>query len=180
MVQPGGLWDQTWVAVTFSTANVWSSFCCSTHKPGSSITAPGSGQGSQADPQGRTITSQAWDKKQGPGFACNAPWQWSLLLDFKDEMLSANGVFGDPAAMGRGENILSNAGWGAEVATEVKPTSHETGWCRSYWWIRKQSCSLNHSQRFVTTPEKCQNQSVNKRNPGSWALVLPWSVTQIK
>lgn len=88
------------------------------HTTHSSTPAPGSGQGSQADPQGRTIMSQAWDKKKGPGFACNAPWQWNLLLDFKDEMFAADGVFGHQ--MGRGEHILGNAGWAAEVATEVK------------------------------------------------------------
>lgn len=32
-------------------------------------------------------------------------------------------MLNDPATMGRGKNVLGNAGWEAEVATEVKTYS---------------------------------------------------------
>lgn len=68
--------------------------------------APGWGQGSQAHPQGRAIMSQAGDKKQGPGLACNAPQQWSLPPDRWD-VLCRWGVW----CYGERANILGNAGW---------------------------------------------------------------------
>lgn len=86
--------------------------------PGSSTPAPGWGQGSQADPQGRATMSQAEDKKQGPGLACNAPQQWSLLL-VRWDVCCRWGVWW-PSCYGERENTLGNAGCGVEVAPELK------------------------------------------------------------
>lgn len=83
--------------------------------------APGWGQGSQTDPQGRALMSQTGDKKQEAGFACKTPQQWSLLLD-RWHVCCRWGVW----LWGEGKH--SGQCWLGDrsLPLKQKPTSHET------------------------------------------------------
>lgn len=124
-------------------------------------------------------------RKKNPHLNSSHPAQWTWAapalepchMKKRPQNYGALWLQTDPAATWRGKSrwprLVSRQKW----LLKQNLTLYQRRRCGFHWRTRKQSYFVNHKQRFLATPEKCQNQTVNRRNPVSWASLFHWNVT---